>query len=120
VRVRVSDPERTVVDALINPIWMGGVRHLADVLLAYKDSDGASATKLAEALRRHGNGAAHKRAGWLAEQLWPDASALLTRARVGKTSGVIKLDPAVARRGRMNRRWGLWINATVAVPRERS
>lgn len=120
VRVRVSSAVRTIVDALVNPTWMGGVRHAADVFLAYKESEGANPAALAEELRRHGTGAAHKRAGWLATQLWPEASALLSRARLGRTTGTIKLDPAVARRGRMNKHWGLWVNVTVGAPSERS
>ena len=52
-------------------------------------------------------------AGYLTEALWPAAAALIARARVGKTTGVVKLDPAVAARGKMSTRWGLWINTRV-------
>ncbi len=115
LRVRVSNAERTLVDALTHPGWVGGIRHMAEMLVAYRESGTADAARLAAELKRHGNGAAHKRAGWLAEQLWPGAEPLLNASRAGRTSGVVKLDPDVKRRGRMNRRWGLWLNVS-AVP----
>jgi predicted transcriptional regulator of viral defense system len=113
-RVKVSAPERTLVDGLVDPSWMGGVRQLAEMIAAYRESVGASAARLAEELDRHGNGAAHKRAGYLAERLWPDALELHARAEAGRSTGVVRLDPSLSRRGRMNRRWGLWVNAAVS------
>ena len=115
-RVKVSSAERTLVDALVDPAWAGGVRHLAEMLSSYRDLPAGSATAFARELRSNGNGAAHKRAGFLAERIWPEAKELIEIAAEGRSAGVIRLDPAIARRGRMNRRWGLWINATVPEP----
>lgn len=112
-QVRVSNVERTIVDALVDPAWVGGVRHLGAVLESYRESKGSSAERLASALARHGNGAAHKRAGLLASLLWPDARALVAQAEKGKTRGVVRLDPAVGSRGAMSTRWGLWVNVRV-------
>jgi predicted transcriptional regulator of viral defense system len=109
-RIRVSSPERTLVDALIAPASVGGVRHLAELLVAYRELPAASAVGLARELGLHGNGAAHKRAGWLAEKVWPAAAELLAEASRGRSAGVIRLDPQARHRGRMNRRWGLWVN----------
>jgi predicted transcriptional regulator of viral defense system len=117
-RVRVSSPERTLVDALMAPSWVGGVRHLTDMLTAYRDLPGSSVTLLSSELGKHGNGAAHKRAGFLAERTWPDAAELIAAAAGGRSSGVIRLDPDASGRGRMNRRWGLWINVGVPEVRE--
>jgi predicted transcriptional regulator of viral defense system len=114
VRVCVASPERTLVDALADPARVGGFRHLAEIFLAYRESPHASEATLAAELRANGNGAAHKRAGLLAEHLWPTAGTLTRQAIAGRTAGVVRLDPAVRRRGRMSRRWGLWIN--VALP----
>jgi predicted transcriptional regulator of viral defense system len=114
-RVHVSSPTRTLVDALRDPSWVGGVRHLIQLLGGYRESSGASEARLVEDLERYGNGAANKRAGFLAERTWPDAHALIGAAARRRTTGVIKLDPAVARRGRMNRRWGLWVNISLPV-----
>lgn len=114
VRVRVASPERMLVDALVDPARVGGFRHLAEIFSAYRESPHASDTKLAAELRATGNGAAHKRAGLLAEHLWPKARWLARQANAGRTKGFARLDPAVSRRGRMSRRWGLWLN--VALP----
>jgi predicted transcriptional regulator of viral defense system len=113
-KMRVSSSERTLVDGLVDPGWVGGVRHLAEMLLAYRELPGGTEERLALALRASGNGAAHKRAGYLLERLWPEARRLRDLAVERRTTGVIRLDPAVRSRGRMSRRWGLWVN--IAVP----
>ncbi len=113
VRVRVSTMERTLVDALVTPEWAGGVRHLAEMLATYRELSGHSEVLLSRELEGHGNGAAHKRAGFLTERLWPEAKDLLRVAAKGRSAGLVRLDPAVAGRGHMNRRWGLWVNATI-------
>lgn len=112
-RVRVSSAERTLVDGLRDPSWLGGLRHLTDTLKAYRDSARGSAHKLESELGQHGNGAAWKRAGFLAERLWPEAEGLVEAALARRSRGVIKLDPAVRARSRMSRRWGLWVNVSV-------
>lgn len=112
-RVSVSGRERTLVDALVDPSWVGGVRHLAEILISYRDNAHFDIAKLLVRLDEVGNGAAYKRMGFLAEALWPDATAVLDAARVRRTKGIIRLDPSVKSRGRMSKRWGLWINVTV-------
>jgi predicted transcriptional regulator of viral defense system len=42
--------------------------------------------------------------------LTPDGVELAYRHR---TKGVIRLDPAVKSQGKMNKRWGLWINVVI-------
>jgi predicted transcriptional regulator of viral defense system len=110
VRIGLSGRERTLVDAAIDPRWLGGFRHLTDVFTTYTQS-GKEADLLLE-LRRSGTGAAAKRIGFLAERLWPSAAALIRGAQEMKSTGVIKLEPSSQRRGSMNTRWGLWINIT--------
>lgn len=114
-RVLVSSRERTLVDAAMDPRWLGGFRHLADVFAAYSTDPKADPATLLEELRRSGSGAAAKRLGYLAEHVWPAAHALVEGARAYRSTGVVKLDPAVARRGRMNSRWGLWVNVSIEV-----
>lgn len=112
-RVLVSNRERTIVDAAIDPRWLGGFRHLADVFVAYSTDRTADAEALLRELRRSGNGAAAKRIGYLAEQLWPSAHELIDGALAARSTGVVKLDPAIARRGRKHSRWGLWLNVAL-------
>lgn len=109
-RVLVSSRERTIVDAAMDPRWLGGFRHLADVFATYSTDPKADAAALLRELRRSGNGAAAKRVGYLAEQLWPSARKLVEGALASRSTGIVKLDPAIARRGRKSSRWGLWLN----------
>lgn len=113
VRVRISGAERTVIDAAVNPAWIGGGRQLAAVLTAYAERPDASQGNLVSELERHGTGAAAKRLGFLAERLWPDASDLISKCRALKTQGLSKLDPFVESRGRLVTRWSLWANVRI-------
>lgn len=112
-RVLVSSRERTIIDAAIDPRWLGGLRHLADVFAEYASDRKADPAALLHELRRSGNGAAAKRVGYLAEQLWPSAHKLVDGALALRSSGVVKLDPTIARRGRKSSRWGLWLNVSL-------
>ncbi len=107
-RVSISSPERTIVDAAIEPSWVGGFRHLKDIFSTYIE-DGAQHEVLSE-LHRSGTGAAAKRIGFLTQSLWPKATDLMAAAYAMKSTGIIKLEPSSRRRGRMNTRWGVWVN----------
>ena len=115
-RIKVSSRERTIVDALITPGWLGGVRHLADVLLAYRNGDDWRPQRLLSELEPLGTGAAFKRLGFLAETLGLVEAGLTEAARSRMTAGIVKLDPSIRSRGRLNKHRGLWINASVAGP----
>src|SRR5712692_4778679 len=112
-QVAVSGRERTIADALAAPKWVGGVRHLGQIMEAYRASREFNAQKLVGETARLGKGSALKRLGYLAETLWPDLPDLTRAARAPLPKGVIKLDPAVDARGRLNKRWGLWVNVTL-------
>lgn len=112
-RVLVSSPERTIADGLRHPLVCGGTRHLAQMLREYGEGSGRNFTKLGDAVAEVDSGAAWKRLGYLVEQLWPHEDNLLKRARSGLTSGYTRLDPNVRRRGKLVRRWRLWINVAV-------
>lgn len=115
-RVAVSDRERTIADGLAKPDWVGGVRHLVDILRAYRASKEWNPGRLLERMGELRSGAAFKRLGYLLE-CDPDASPLLVNAALARrTAGIVKLDPAVSVRGHLSTRWRLWIN----VPRERT
>jgi predicted transcriptional regulator of viral defense system len=114
-RVPISGPERTLVDAARDPSWIGGVRHLAEVLTRYRTLAGSSPGKVAAELRVNGSGAAAKRLGYLAERTWPGARGLIKLAMERRSAGVIKLDPTIRTRGRLNKRWGLWVNADIGA-----
>jgi predicted transcriptional regulator of viral defense system len=112
-RVPVSDREQTLADALASPGWVGGARHLADMLATYRASPEWNPTRLLDAVRAVGIGSALKRLGYLAEMLWPHEAAIPAAARKRLSAGLVKLDPAVRAPGRISKRWGLRVNAAV-------
>ncbi len=109
-RLSVSGPERTLVDGARNTGWVGGARQLFDMLAAYRERKDATEAALVEQLEKHGNGAAAKRLGFIAQERWPDAQLLIQKCHQLQTSGTIKLDPAVSAKGHLETRWGLWRN----------
>lgn len=112
-RVPLSSPERTIADALVDPTWLGGVRNLADVLRAHRESKSWRPDKLITELEAIGTGAAFKRLGFLSEALGIDDPGVVGAALARRTTGIVKLDPAIRPRGRLLKRWGLWVNAAV-------
>jgi predicted transcriptional regulator of viral defense system len=116
-RVAVSSPERTIVDALIDPSWVGGVRHLVEILATYQDTPTFSLPKILKELKATGRGSAVKRLGYLTESLWGLTGSAAEKLRHRRTAGTIRLDPAVRSKGKLNKRWGLWVNVSLpAVP----
>jgi predicted transcriptional regulator of viral defense system len=113
LRIPVSDREATLADALAVPAWVGGVRHLADMLAVYRASANWAPSRLIQCLEAVGSGAAFKRLGLLGEVLFPDSMSLIAACEAHRTSGNVKLDPAVKGRGKLSKRWGLWVNVTV-------
>ena len=122
-RVPCSSPERTLVDAGNIPAWVGGARHLGDIIARYAETRTPDLDVFARCLSSHRRGAAAKRLGFLADRLGKgeqDASTANTLASIRDialrhlSAGIVRLDPAVRTRGRMNTAWGLWINAEVA------
>jgi predicted transcriptional regulator of viral defense system len=112
-RVPVSDRELTIVDGLVAPDWVGGFRHLAQIISAYHDSKEWSPARLIARLDQLSKGAAFKRLGWLCEQAFPSEKDLIAACARRRSAGLIALDPAVKAKGRINKRWGLRVNVTV-------
>jgi predicted transcriptional regulator of viral defense system len=122
IQVSCSSPERTIVDAANSPFWIGGIRHLVDVLTRYAERPSNDLDAFDRSLTDHIRGAGAKRLGFIAEQLINDETderaretlAFITNAaREHRTHGVVKLDPGIRSRGHMNTAWGLWVNTEV-------
>lgn len=112
-RVPVSDPTGTIADGLASPSWVGGIRHLARMLGAFRADASWDAAELVARLETIGSGAAFKRLGFLVETLGLDAPTVVDTALDHRSAGVVRLDPDVPGRGRLTKRWGLWVNARV-------
>lgn len=112
-RIDVSSAERTLVDCLCTPELGGGTRHVAQMLREYLESDKKDVDRLVAVAKKSATGAAWKRLGHLAEVLRPDDETLTTAARKHLSEGLARLDPAVVKRGRLIKRWRLWVNVDV-------
>jgi predicted transcriptional regulator of viral defense system len=107
---RITDREKTIIDGLDLPKYVGGVGEIAKAISGSWNR--LNEAKLREYAGRIGNSAAAKRLGFLMETLNvgdPDA----LRKAAPPAAGFVPLDPALPRRGRYNRRWGLLVNAEV-------
>lgn len=113
VRVLVSDRERTLADGLISPAWLGGCRHLAEIVASYRNSESFDATKLLARMAELDKGSAYKRLGFLMERMFGVDDVIVPACLERRSAGVIKLDPAVRSRGTLVKRWGLWVNVEV-------
>jgi predicted transcriptional regulator of viral defense system len=112
-RVRVSDPTRTLIDLLDDPAIGGGIRHIAEMLENYFQSEHRNDAKIIEYADRLGNRTTLKRLGYLLETLEIDAPTLLAECRKRVSAGLAKLDPTILSLGRIVKRWGLRVNVSV-------
>jgi predicted transcriptional regulator of viral defense system len=110
-RLRFADPARTVIDILDTPSLGGGIRHGAEVLVAYLDDH--DWRQLVDYGDRLGNRAVFKRLGYLVESLEIGHQDLVSACRERVSSGISALDPDGPPGGRRAMRWGLRVNVTV-------
>lgn len=104
---QITDKEKTIVDGLDLPEYIGGVGEIAKAL---STSWGLlDHTKLFQYADRMGNAAVVKRLGYLVEALELGEAESL-RSHVPLSKGFSLLDPTLPRRGKHNRRWGLLVN----------
>ncbi len=110
-KVRISSPEKTIVDCLDHPEHCGGVEEVAKALYFTKgELDFGKLVGFAEEI---GNSAVLKRLGYIAEALkFNEFSGLLSAAAL--RSGYSWLDPTVRRaHGRIRERWKLIVNIPI-------
>jgi predicted transcriptional regulator of viral defense system len=113
-RVDVSGLERTILDGLRNPELVGGGRHLVQVFRAYGEHKQRNFGHLLDISSETASGAAWKRLGFLAERLWPAEAKIIAAARRHITTGYVRFDPGNRQRGRLAKRWRLWINVAAS------
>ena len=110
----ISDPEKTIIDALDHPRHCGGISEVSRALYnahAHKQLDWKKVLEYAEKL---GNGAVFKRLGYLVEILeleLPDDFKKSIEQKI--TTGYSRLDPEIKTSGKLNSRWNLIINAEI-------
>ena len=113
VKVLVADPTRAVIDMLDDPSVGGGIKHVAEVISAYFESEGREDSKLLDYASRIGNRSIYKRLGYLIEALAIDAKDLGEECLRRQSSGLVLFDPAGRPGGHILTRWHLRVNAHV-------
>lgn len=116
-KVSISDPSRTLIDILDSPELGGGIRHVAEVVESYFDSEYSDESLLLEYAGRLGNRTVFKRLGYIIEVLRLDAVELARECRERMSAGMSLLDPSLPRRGKFRRRWNLQLNAAILPER---
>jgi predicted transcriptional regulator of viral defense system len=111
--VELSDPSRTVVDVLDDPRIGGGIRHVAEVVANYFDSDHRDDTTLLKYIEKLGNRTVYKRLGYLAEILELPVTEFAEQCRERISSGLSLLDPSVRAPTQIVKRWNLRVNAVI-------
>ena len=109
-RIAVADPVRTVIDSLDSPKLTGGIRLVAEMLVALVEQE--SPELLVGYADKLGSGAVFKRLGYLFEQLALGHGDIVDACLMRRTSGFVLLDPSRPASGRRSTRWGLLINTS--------
>jgi predicted transcriptional regulator of viral defense system len=107
-QVRVSDPERTIVDGLRQPEYCGGVTEVARGLWMRRQD--LNVDRLIGYAKRIGVGAVVRRLGYLLETYQMAGAPVLDRLRRGLTATYVRLDPVLPAEGKRLRRWRLQLN----------
>ncbi len=108
VKMSVSDPTRTILDMLIDPVLGGGIRSVKDMFINYLGSEKNNPDLLIEYADRLGNGSVFKRLGFLLEKIAPDETKIIEQCRKRLTAGNAKLDPKL-NNSKLITRWRLWV-----------
>lgn len=106
----VTDREKTIIDGLDLPQYVGGVIEIAKVLsIGWTQLNESKLRKYAVKI---GNSAVAKRLGFLMETLGL-GNVEAFRKVVTLAPGFSPLDPTLPRYGKYNRRWGLLVNMSL-------
>jgi len=107
-RIKMTDPERTLLDGLTSPRYCGG---LPEVLHAFTVRGPKLELKriIGYALKLHA--ATAKRLGWILEHQMRIDAARLEPLQAVPIKGYRTLDPTGPRRGPCDRRWMIQVNA---------
>jgi predicted transcriptional regulator of viral defense system len=107
-QVRVSDPERTIIDGLKQPEHCGGLTEVAKGLWMRRQD--LTVDKLIRYAKRIGVGAVLRRLGFLLETYEMADAPDLERLQRGLTATCVRLDPVLPAGGKRLRRWRLQLN----------
>jgi len=109
VKVNVSDPTRTILDMLSDPLLAGGLRSTVDMFKNYLSSDKKDLRLLIKYADQLGNGAVFKRLGFLLERYNDNEPDYIQQCSERLTAGNTKFDPSL-KGERLITCWRLWVS----------
>ncbi|MBC7883123.1 MAG: type IV toxin-antitoxin system AbiEi family antitoxin domain-containing protein [Anaerolineae bacterium] len=109
--VMVSDPERTIIDALRQPQYAGGIPEVAKALWISRSN--VSVFRLLEYAHRFETGALTRRLGFLLELYQMALSEQLEPLRSTLSATYDRLDPTLPKSGSFQARWRLQLNIDI-------
>jgi predicted transcriptional regulator of viral defense system len=109
--VTVSDKERTLLDALRQPQYAGGIPEVAKAL--WISRDGVKIQRLLDYAQHFSSGALRRRLGFLLELYQMASAAQLEPLRSNLTSTYDRLDPTLPKSGSFHSRWRLQLNVGI-------
>jgi predicted transcriptional regulator of viral defense system len=108
--IRITDREKTIIDALDRPELSGGISLLAESLHSADEMDWG---KLNAYLERFNSGAVYKRLGYLVERLEleiPNRELMVNEWQSRLTQGIAWLEPGGGKNGPVRTRWRIRVN----------
>jgi len=94
IKAQVSDPHKTIIDLLDDPVLAGGIRSLSDMLQKYFQSEHLNIATLLEYADLMKNKTIFKRLGYLLSILIPTEIALIDQCKARISQGNSQIDPS--------------------------
>lgn len=113
-KVLVSDPAKTIVDMLSNPVVGGGIQHVIDCLRRYFERADFKSDLLLNYGDRLGNRAVFKRLGYLSSQILGEEHPLVAACALRLSKGNAQLDPSL-KGDVLITRWRLFVHSSMAL-----
>ena len=95
VKIKISDPTKTIIDLLNDPVFGGGMRLVIDFFKEYLKSEHQSLKLLIEYAEKMNNRTIFKRLGFLIESLKPDEIDFINICKNKISKGRSQFDPSV-------------------------
>lgn len=108
IKIQISDPSRTIIDMLSDPVLGGGIRFTADMFAKYMKSEKKDMESLIKYAKLLGSGAVFKRLGFLLERYGKDEKNAIDTCKLSLTTGNAKLDPKLSA-DKLITKWRLWV-----------
>lgn len=108
IKTQVSDPSRTIIDILNDPMLAGGIRLVLDALQNYINSEHKNSDLLLQYAENSKNKTIYKRLGFLLEYLNAKEQELISLCKQKISSGYSKLDPQLEC-NKLIKKWHLWV-----------